>query len=155
MASGALKREAGGCTYAHAQVWLESLSRHSWLESPFTTFLSLSLFILDHSHNAESYAGNVDSDMPPTRGSDALFFGNLDDPHSRSLNHSLTSPDTKSAKLSPSPLSHSHATYQDHHLFPPFREDVIYGWTLMEQRQSAQVWLAQSYKRSLLRINLP
>ena len=88
-------------------------SRHSWLESPFTTFLSLSLFILDHSHNAESYAGNVDSDMPPTRGSDALFFGNLDDPHcSRSLNHSLTSPDTKSAKLSPSPfsLSHSHLT---------------------------------------------
>ena len=56
-------------------------SRHSWLESPFTTFLSLSLLILDHSHNAESYAGNVDSDMPPTRGSDALFFGNLDDPH--------------------------------------------------------------------------
>ena len=90
-------------------------SRHSWLESPFTTFLSLSLLILDHSHNAESYAGNVDSDMPPTRGSDALFFGNLDDPHcSRSLNHSLTSPDTKSAKLSPSPfsLSHSHLTCQ-------------------------------------------
>ena len=60
--------------------------------------------------NAESYAGNVDSDMPPTRGSDALFFGNLDDPHcSRSLNHSLTSPDTKSAKLSPSPFHrHTH-----------------------------------------------
>ena len=71
MASGALKREAGGCTYAYAQVWLESLGILGW-KVPSPHFLSLSLFILDHAHKVESYAGKVDSDMPPTQRGEQL-----------------------------------------------------------------------------------